>query len=209
MGSRPICACTCRRSSVIIFCADLERSCVKLKEVSPCTSVAPRTARTIGVSSPTCLWSTTLSTKYFMEPGSTKPETRLMAISTKPSARSPRRGLISAQTSGRFFHAFLRFSVLAGDLNGVSVVMMGSTNYTPLVRFPRRANDHTHILTQSCVTFRKVYAGVRLYKVESDHSYFHAVINNMAVVHRFVGSEIPCQSWFGIGSSPKRNWVCR
>jgi len=54
----------------------------------------------------------------------------------------------------------------------------------------------------------KIYPGARLDIVESDHSYFHAVIN-MAVVHRFIGCEIPCKSWFGIGSSPKRNWVCR
>src|SRR5712664_1912610 len=134
MGSRPICACTWRRRSVIIFCADLESSCVRLKEVRPCTSVAPSTARTIGVNSCICLCSTTLSTKYFIEPGNTNPETRLMAISTKPSARSPRLGLISAQTSGRFFHAFLRFSLLAGDFAAVSVFMICGTNPTLAIR---------------------------------------------------------------------------
>src|SRR2546430_11867084 len=48
-----------------------------------------------------------------------------MAMSTKPSASSPRLGFINAQTSGRFFHAFLRFSLLAGDLTAVSVAMIG------------------------------------------------------------------------------------
>src|SRR5216683_6676 len=131
MGSRPICACTWRRRSVIIFCADLESSCVRLKEVRPCTIVAPRTARTIGVNSCTCLCSTTLSTKYFMEPGSTKPETRLTAISTRPSANSPRLGFISAQTSGRFFHAFLRFPLLAGDGDVIAVAMILGEVYSP------------------------------------------------------------------------------
>ena len=54
----------------------------------------------------------TLSTKYFVDAGSTRPQTRLMAISTKPSASKPRRGLISAQTSGSDFQAFLRFALL-------------------------------------------------------------------------------------------------
>src|SRR5262249_57477392 len=54
-------------------------------------------------------WRTTLSTKYLVEAGSTRPETRLTAIKPKPRISRPRRGFISAQTSGRFFHAFLRF----------------------------------------------------------------------------------------------------
>src|SRR5579863_8131207 len=48
----------------------------------------------------------TLSTKYFVEAGRTRPQTRLMAIRPKPRMRRPRRGLISAQTSGSDFHAF-------------------------------------------------------------------------------------------------------
>src|SRR5216684_8669470 len=143
MGSRPICACTWRRRSVIIFCADLESSCVRLNEVRPCTIVAPRTARTIGVNSCICLCSTTLSTKYFMEPGNTNPETRLMAISTKPSASSPRLGFINAQTSGRFFHAFLRFSLLPVDLGAVSLAMVGRKKYTSAIRC--RGCSHVYI----------------------------------------------------------------
>src|SRR5690242_10107053 len=66
--------------------------------------------RTIGVNRFSCFLMTTLSRKYFVEAGRTSPDRRLMAIKTKPSARSPRRGLISAQTSGKHFQAFLRFS---------------------------------------------------------------------------------------------------
>src|SRR5713101_566227 len=80
----------------------------------------------------------TLSTRYFVEAGKTNPDRRLMAMSTKPSASSPRLGFISAQTSGRFFHAFLRFSLLAGDLGAVSVAMIRWTSYTPAFRCSRR-----------------------------------------------------------------------
>jgi len=80
-----------------------------VKDVSPCRTVAARTPSTIGVSSWICRLPMTLSTRYFVEAGSTNPDRRLMAISTKPSASNPRLGFISAQTSGRFFHAFLRF----------------------------------------------------------------------------------------------------
>ena len=67
----------------------------------------------------------TLSTRYFVEAGKTSPARRLMAISTKPSASSPRLGLISAQTSGRFFHAlFLRFSLLAAVGDAIAVAMI-------------------------------------------------------------------------------------
>src|SRR5260370_2576164 len=138
-----MCACNCRRRSVIIFCADLDSSCVRLKEVRPCTIVAPRTARTIGVNSCICLCSTTLSTKYFMEPSSTNPATRLMAIRTNPRASSPRLGFINAQRSGRFFHAFLRFSLLPVDLGAVSLAMIGGKKYTPAIRC--RGCSHVYI----------------------------------------------------------------
>src|SRR5437867_11048314 len=57
----------------------------------------------------------TLSTKYFVDAGSTSPETRFTAIKRKPRMSTPRRGFISAQTSGRFFQAFLRFLSLSVD----------------------------------------------------------------------------------------------
>src|SRR5207253_1336569 len=113
---------------VIIFCADLESTCVRLNEVRPCMMVAASTARASGVRRWICRRRMTLSTKYFVEAGSTSPETRLMAISTKPSARSPRRGFISAQTWGRSFHAFLRFLSLETALSLVSVAMRWGTN---------------------------------------------------------------------------------
>src|SRR3977135_3194280 len=50
--------------------------------------------------------------KYFVEAGSTNPQMRFTAISTKPAASKPRRGRIRAQTSGRAFQVFLRFSFL-------------------------------------------------------------------------------------------------
>src|ERR1700739_2930389 len=66
----------------------------------------------------------TLSTKYLVEAGSTRPETRLTAIKRKPRMSRPRRGFISAQTSGRFFQAFLRFFSLDAGLVLASVVMI-------------------------------------------------------------------------------------
>src|ERR1700686_39781 len=107
-----MCACTCRRNSAIIFCADFDSSCVSVNDVSPCTRVAASTPSTIGVSS--CVWRfpITLSMKYFVEAGRTNPQTRFTAISTKPTASRPLRGRISAQTSGNAFQVFLRFSFL-------------------------------------------------------------------------------------------------
>src|SRR6266849_4827802 len=107
-----MCACTCRRNSAIIFCADFESSCVSVKDVSPCTIVAASTPRTIGVSSSVCRFPITLSMKYFVEAGSTSPHTRFTAMSTKPNASRPRRGRISVQISGKAFQVFLRFSFL-------------------------------------------------------------------------------------------------
>src|ERR1041385_2509600 len=86
-------------------------------------TVAPSTPSTIGVSRFICFLVMTLSTRYFVEAGSTRPETRLMAISPKPSASRPRRGFINAQTSGRLFHAFLRVLSLEIGLSVVSVAM--------------------------------------------------------------------------------------
>src|SRR6266436_3677386 len=86
--------------------------------------VANSTATTIGVSTPTSFLTTTLSTKYFVEAGSTSPDKRLMAMSTKPIASNPRLVFINAQTSGRFFQVFLRFSVFDGDLGSFSAAMI-------------------------------------------------------------------------------------
>src|ERR1700676_5112223 len=54
----------------------------------------------------------TSSTRYFVEAGRIKPDTRFTAINSSPAAKMPRRGLISAHTWGRFFHAFLVFLTL-------------------------------------------------------------------------------------------------
>ena len=86
MGSRPICACTCLRKSAIIFCADFDSSCVNVKEVSPCTTVAASTASTIGVSN--CIWCfpITSSTKYFVEAGRQHPTLGFRIVCQSSSA---------------------------------------------------------------------------------------------------------------------------
>src|ERR1700687_1110358 len=90
-------------------CADLERSCVRGKEVSPWMMVAATTARTMGVRRWVCLLPITSSTRYLVEAGRIRPESRLMAIRPRPRISSPRRGWIKAQTSGRAFQALLSF----------------------------------------------------------------------------------------------------
>src|SRR5713101_3979208 len=90
-----------------------------------------------------CFLPMTLSTRYLVDAGKTNPATRLTAISTNPSASSPRLGFINAQTSGRFFHAFLRFSLLPGDLGAVSLAMVGGKKYTSAIRC--RGCSHVYI----------------------------------------------------------------
>src|SRR5258706_885504 len=98
-------------------CAAFESNCVSVKDVTPWMIVATSTAPTMGRSN--CVWwfVTTLSMRKRVEYGSTNPETRLMAMSTRPSASRPLRGLISAQISGhamrRFTGFFLGFSGFA------------------------------------------------------------------------------------------------
>src|SRR5208282_5528417 len=67
----------------------------------------------------------TLSTKYFVEAGRTNPQTRLMAINPKPRMSRPRRGLMSAQTSGSDFQAFFLFSDFVGVADFVSDAIIG------------------------------------------------------------------------------------
>ena len=107
-----MCACTLMRRSVIIRCEDFDSNCVSENDVTPCTSVAQTTARMIGIRS--CRWCLpiTLSIRNFVEPGRTRPATRLISISPKPSARIALRGSISSHTSGRSFHAPFDFSGL-------------------------------------------------------------------------------------------------
>ena len=100
IGSRPTCSWTLIRMSAMSFCAAFETSWTRANELSPCTTVAPTTAPTSGRRSATLRPPITSSTRYLVEAGSTRPETRLTAMSRKATARSPRRGLTSAQTSG-------------------------------------------------------------------------------------------------------------
>src|SRR5215469_1667258 len=98
-----MCAWMRLRMSVIMRCADFESSWVRVKEVRPCSRVAPTTAKMMG--SRNCVWRLvmTLSTRYLVEAGKTRPETRLMAINPKPTRRMPLRGLTSSQISGSAF----------------------------------------------------------------------------------------------------------
>src|SRR6266704_2829171 len=105
-------------------------------------TVAASTPSTIGVSRFICRLPMTLSTKYFVDAGSTNPDTRLMAMSTKPNASSPRLGLTKAQTSGRFFHAFLRFSLLEGELASFSVAMISEVDFALAVRCRQRSKNY-------------------------------------------------------------------
>src|SRR5215472_12389148 len=70
----------------------------------------------------------TLSKRYLLEPGRTRPATRLMATRARPSRSMPRRGRSSAQISGRdcqwifFLAGFGAASAAAGTV--VAVVAM-------------------------------------------------------------------------------------
>ena len=101
IGRRPTCSCTRMRMSAISCCAALETSCTSAKEPRPWTTVAATTAPTRGSSSSTWRRPMTSSIRYLVEAGRTRPATRLTAMSTKATARRPRRGFMRAQTSGK------------------------------------------------------------------------------------------------------------
>src|ERR1700733_10177811 len=88
------------RRSAIRRWAAFESSCVRENEVIAWMVVASRTAPTIQGSFSACFLTRTLSTRNLVDAGRTRPETRLMTISTNPNARSHLRGLIRAQISG-------------------------------------------------------------------------------------------------------------
>src|SRR6185312_13812472 len=69
---------------------------------------------------------TTLSRKYFVEAGRTNPEKRLMVMSSRPSARMPRRGWIIPHTSGNAFHvSILERLAFAPSLAFVGILYRG------------------------------------------------------------------------------------
>src|ERR1700738_4284295 len=78
----------------------------------------------------------TSSTRYFVEAGRIKPDTRLTAIKSSPRTKIPRRGLISAQTCGRFFHAFLVFLSLEVARASFSVAISEGRSEPLVVRCP-------------------------------------------------------------------------
>ncbi len=99
-GRRPMWACTLARNSAIRRWPALDTSCVMAKPVTPCMTVAARTASTKGANSDSWCLPITLSIRYLDEVGSTRPQTRLITISTKPRASTLRRGRIISRMSG-------------------------------------------------------------------------------------------------------------
>src|SRR5271156_4547590 len=79
-------------------------------------TVAVTTTRTITGSRRAWRFKITSSRKYFVDAGRTRPETRLITISPKPAAKIPRRGLISASTSGSSFQSNFAFAGLPSPL---------------------------------------------------------------------------------------------
>src|SRR4030081_2040502 len=78
----------------------------------------------------------TSSTRYFVEAGRIKPDTRFTAINSSPAAKIPRRGLMSAHTCGRFFHAFLVFLSLEVAPASFSVAIREGRSEPLVVRCP-------------------------------------------------------------------------
>ena len=68
----------------------------------------------------------TLSNRYLLDRGSTKPDSVLMAVRTSPRSRMPRRGWISAQISGRDCQLilFLAFLAAASAVVGRAVAVV-------------------------------------------------------------------------------------
>src|SRR3984957_1546987 len=99
-------------------------------------TVAASTANTMGVSNWMWCLPMTSSTRYFVEAGRIKPDTRFTAINSSPAAKIPRRGLISAHTCGRFFHAFLVFLSLGVPRASFSVGISGGRSEPLVFRCP-------------------------------------------------------------------------
>src|SRR5580658_4798709 len=95
---------------------DFDSSCVSAYDVRPWITVAVTTTRTITGSRRAWRFRITSSRKYFVEAGRTSPETRLITIRPKPAAKIPRRGLISASTSGSSFQSNFAFAGLPSPL---------------------------------------------------------------------------------------------
>ena len=78
-----------------------ERSCVSENDVTPWMIVAAITAPSRGRSKSVRRLPITSSIRNFVDAGRTSPDTRLIAMRTKPKARIPLRGATSALMSGR------------------------------------------------------------------------------------------------------------
>ena len=142
MGRRPTCSCTRRRNTAMSRCPSLESNWVSVKDVTPCTMVAPSTANTSGLSRSARCLPMTPSMRNLVDAGSTSPHTRLTTISTKPSASRPRRGRIRSFSSGR---TLFRWS---------EVLPFGfeESLWLPRVRSPRAGNGVTMYRVQRAAT---------------------------------------------------------
>src|ERR1700730_7929813 len=104
----------------------------------------------------------TSSTRYFVEAGRIKPDTRFTAINNSPAAKMPRRGLISAHTWGRFFHAFFVFLTLEVARASFSVGISEGRSEPLVVGCPgMRACYMTHRLLSSGSFFRSCRSAYR------------------------------------------------
>src|ERR1700690_1567469 len=65
----------------------------------------------------------TLSKRYFVESGRTRPERRLKTMRPKPRARTPRRGFKSAMTPGRSFQSNFDLAAL-GPASGADLAVV-------------------------------------------------------------------------------------
>src|SRR5579871_663636 len=113
-----MCDCTCIRNCEISFCPSVDNSCVSEYDETPCTNVAPATDATILGSTPISCPIITLLINGPDDTGSTKLHNRFTTISRKLTPISPRRGRISAHTSGStFFKGGLgRFAVRSAEI---------------------------------------------------------------------------------------------
>src|SRR3982074_2815215 len=96
----------------------------------------------------------TSSTRYFVEAGRIKPDTRFTAINSSPAAKIPRRGLMSAHTCGRFFHAFLVFLSLEVAAASFSVAISEGRSEPLVVRCPGMGACYMGVCL-SCVSWRQ------------------------------------------------------
>ena len=101
IGRRMMCSCICARSTEIKCWASTLKRRVSKYDVSACTRIAPPTTARRIFKSPVSWCAMTLSIRYFVEPGRTKPDSRLIPTSKSPTRTSLRRGHTMVQNVRR------------------------------------------------------------------------------------------------------------